>query len=346
MQRSELMQYVHVPELIKLEYGVASMLNQFNPTYLAFWRALDTYDLETDPYVLDLKSKNDEHARSELEKTRLKRKTYSLDQLKGLCTRIEVMLRDVGPTALNWYIKECFNQLSSGLEQANSVWMPETSEKEKRHLTHILASIATTCTTPTNQPYILSPKTQLLLETLRAQADASFTGILFAEQRAIVATLAEIITNHPLTAGLFNVGTFVGNSNSSSRKSNIGDVIRVAKQQQTLEDFHAGKKNLIIATSVLEEGIDVSSCQTVICFDAPCNLVAFVQRRGRARKRGSRYIILIAEDDRNGQPARWNGLEEKMKNAYMEDLRNAQLAAQLEQRVDINTRQYLVPSTG
>lgn len=192
----------------------------------------------------------------------------------------------------------------------------------------------------------LAPKLQLLIRILLEEAGPSFTGIVFVEQRALVMALAEVITNHPELSAAFDVGTFVGSSNSSKRKGNIGDIVELRQQQNTLDDFRVGRKNLIIATSVLEEGIDVSSCQTVICFDPPKNLVAFVQRRGRARKKGSKYIVLLAEDDQKGEPAKWHDLEEKMKAAYMNDLRNAQLAAELENIIEIDDRQYSVPSTG
>jgi dsRNA-specific ribonuclease len=192
----------------------------------------------------------------------------------------------------------------------------------------------------------LSPKLQLLLDILKGESGPSFTGIIFVEQRAVVAALAECISSNPEMSKLFDVGTFVGGSNSSKKKSNIGDINDLKAQQQTLDDFRIGKKNLIIATSVPEEGIDISSCQTVICFDAPLNLVSFVQRRGRARKKDSKYIILLADDDSKGEPAKWNQLEYRMKAAYEDEYRNAQLAAQLEQIHESEDRKYGVPSTG
>jgi ERCC4-related helicase len=50
-----------------------------------------------------------------------------------------------------------------------------------------------------------------------------------------------------------------------------------------LNDFQQRRKNLIISTNVLEEGIDITACYMVICFNKPPNLKSFVQRRGRAR---------------------------------------------------------------
>ncbi|KAK5548299.1 Dicer-like protein 2, partial [Exophiala xenobiotica] len=55
----------------------------------------------------------------------------------------------------------------------------------------------------------------------------------------------------------------------------------------------AKAKNLIIETDVLEEGIDVTACNLVVCFDVPSNLKPFLQRRGRARQEQSTFAILL-----------------------------------------------------
>jgi ERCC4-related helicase len=60
----------------------------------------------------------------------------------------------------------------------------------------------------------------------------------------------------------------------------------------TLEKFRSGELDLIISTTVLEEGIDVPACNIVICFDEPSSLKSFVQRRGRARMKESKLVLM------------------------------------------------------
>jgi len=341
------MQYVHVPELIKAIYQPTSFEQQVVPElYTRLWQAIDHYDLKTDPYILDLRSTTDPEAITLLNRTLLAKHTYCLDQLDDVARRAEVILKDLGITAVEWYVRTCYTRNIREPEQVDPLWMPDSSDKEKKHVATILENIIACDDSQLTPSLGTSPKTRMLLETLRQEAAESFTGIIFAEQRSLAATLAETIKTHPLTAGLFKVTTFVGASTSSKRKANIGDISEISGQQQDLDDFRLGKKNLIVATSVLEEGIDVSSCQTVICFDPPANLVSFIQRRGRARKKGSKFIILLEQGDSTGEPARWHDLEENMKNAYMEELRNVELAATLENQVDFSNRRYIVPSTG
>lgn len=348
LQRLELIRYVHEPQLIKCTYRPLSTeeLGAQSLLYQAFWQELQNYNLDTDPYVVELRSSSDPAAATKLAQLKLTRKTYCLTQLKGLSNRVEVILQDMGPAALQWYLRTCWQRLAKGLEQPGTCWLPEVTEKERRRLADILNNVVARDDASGEVAGNLASKTQLLLEILKDEAGPSFTGIIFAEQRSVVATLAAIISTHPMTAGLFSVGTFVGSSSSPSRKSNIGDIVELTGQQQNLDDFRVGKKNLIVATSVLEEGIDVSSCQTILCFDPPSNLVSFVQRRGRARKKGSKYIVLLKDGNKKADPAKWHDLEEKMKAAYLDDLRNAQLAAELEEQADFGSRQYAIETTG
>lgn len=51
--------------------------------------------------------------------------------------------------------------------------------------------------------------------------------------------------------------------------------------------------NIIIATSILEEGLDVQSCNLVIRFDPSATVCSFIQSRGRARMKSSDFLIMV-----------------------------------------------------
>lgn len=51
--------------------------------------------------------------------------------------------------------------------------------------------------------------------------------------------------------------------------------------------------NIIVATSILEEGLDVQSCNLVVRFDPSSTVCSFIQSRGRARKQNSDYVLMI-----------------------------------------------------
>lgn len=102
-----------------------------------------------------------------------------------------------------------------------------------------------------------------------------------------------LLATHPVTKDLLRIGTFVGTSNHHARTSNISDLINASGQKETLNDLRNGTKNLIIATSVCEEGMDIAVCNVVICFEPPTSLKSFIQRMGRARSTKSKYVIMF-----------------------------------------------------
>lgn len=73
---------------------------------------------------------------------------------------------------------------------------------------------------------------------------------------------------------------------------------------QVLRKFRAHETNLLIATSIVEEGVDIPKCNLVVRFDLPTEYRSYVQSKGRARAPVSNYIMLadsertkVFEDD-------------------------------------------------
>lgn len=192
----------------------------------------------------------------------------------------------------------------------------------------------------------LSTKVESLVELLASEANPSLIGLVFVEQRAWVAAIAEIISIHPKLQGKLNTGTFVGSSNTSKRKSRIATMIEPKNQQDTLDKLKNGDINLIIATTVLEEGIDVSACHLVVCFESPKNMKSFVQRRGRARRMDSKYVIFTPGAVGDQASISWERLEQEMRDAYEDDRRRVKIAEEKEMIDEVGERSYRVASTG
>ena len=55
------------------------------------------------------------------------------------------------------------------------------------------------------------------------------------------------------------------------------------EQERVIKMFKTGEKNLLLATSVAEEGLDISDCNYVIRYDMMGNEISLVQSRGRVR---------------------------------------------------------------
>ena len=71
-----------------------------------------------------------------------------------------------------------------------------------------------------------------------------------------------------------------------------------AKQQTAvLEKFRVGECNMLLATNVAEEGLDIPECNLVVRYDTAFSITSLIQSRGRARKRHGRFVVVMPDRD-------------------------------------------------
>jgi len=298
---------------------------------------------------------SDDDSQRKLRKTLLNSKTYCHEQIRLIHSRTTELLTELGKAAATTFLRTCTRHY---LSEPDSLCIPSSDlqERERLYMQDFLLRVQNADTTALLEKPLeqrlgdgeISPKVEKLIRILLSQWTPTFTGLIFVEQRATVAMLAQLLSAHPAVLAKYNIATFVGTSSNANRKDNIIDLAQPRNQQDTLDDLRVGKKNLVIATSVLEEGIDVSTCHCVICFDAPKNLKSFIQRRGRARRQDSTYFIMLPDSSSTitKGPAEWEALEEEMKRAYLDDLRAVKLAEERESIDEPGERSFEVESTG
>ena len=69
------------------------------------------------------------------------------------------------------------------------------------------------------------------------------------------------------------------------------------EQQEVVRKFRNGEIDVLVATCIGEEGLDIGSVDLIISYDALGSPVRMVQRFGRAgRKRSGRIIVLVADE--------------------------------------------------
>lgn len=306
-----------------------------------------TYDMKRDPYILELVQIGGEAARSKAQDAMTKRKTFCLEQLKALHNRATEVNKEVGPQAAEGYIVSCKNKLDRICHDGSYYQLLDWTSKEKLHLQTILQHITNNPNESRSQAGhddVLSDKFQKLVDILVSIDAHRFTGLIFAQQRAVVATIASVLSTHPATKDRFRIGCFVGSSSHVARKANIADLADIKGQQSVLQDFRLGDKNVIVSTEVLQEGLDVPACNTIISYDQPPHLVSYIQRRGRARQQQSRYMIFFPRmADRISQ---WSGMEREMIKIYQDEDRKAQADVEDEEQKEPNDRVLRIGSTG
>ncbi|KAJ5817756.1 ATP-dependent helicase dcl2-2 [Penicillium robsamsonii] len=154
---------------------------------------------------------------------------------------------------------------------------------------------------PPTASHGFSPKCRGLLEILSRAVDRDIQGLIFVSRRATAIALISLIEHHTTIRDHFRCGTFVGMSNMRGM-TGLGEWRDDTRcQDETLKMFRMGALNLIITTSALEEGIDIPACDTVISFNRPLSLRSFVQRRGRARKPQSTFIVFADDEQEEEQ---------------------------------------------
>lgn len=95
---------------------------------------------------------------------------------------------------------------------------------------------------------------------------------------------------------LIKPARFVGQATKSPNDEGLSQ-----KQQiEILKQFKQGKYNVLVATNVGEEGLDIAECDLVIFYDVVASEIRYIQRKGRtARHREGRVIILYSKKTRD-----------------------------------------------
>ncbi|KAE8349614.1 ATP-dependent helicase dcl2 [Aspergillus coremiiformis] len=256
-------------------------------------------------------------------KALLIRKTLCNEQIKRFVDRSRHVLEELGEWAADYYICTSIERLQTTIRDKSLTI--DWEDEERAYLANFLSRIPV----PEVQAKLadvdnfpMTPKLAALIKFLDNFNHPEFSGLVFVQQRVTVSVLAQLLSIHPKTKARFRCAAYVGMSVSNCRQDMVGEWHNAKKQRETLNDFRSGRKNLIVATSVLEEGIDISACSIVVCFDKPANLKSFIQRRGRARQKKSTYAIMFSTADENGDLRRWQLLEQAMVEAYQDEERH------------------------
>jgi Fanconi anemia group M protein len=127
----------------------------------------------------------------------------------------------------------------------------------------------------------------LLAETLGIEGGERV--IVFTESRDTAETLTAFLDEH------FEAERFVGQSDTDG-----SDGMTQTEQQETLDRFRGGEFEVLVSTSVAEEGLDVPEVDLVLFYEPVPTAIRAIQRKGRTgRQTEGKVSVLIAEDTRD-----------------------------------------------
>ena len=129
------------------------------------------------------------------------------------------------------------------------------------------------------------PKLAKLIELLHQGRARKEKVLVFAQYRDQVKAIVDA-----LVAAGFTAERFVGKKEG----------VTADEQKRTIAKFSAGEFDVMVATSIGEEGLDIPSVDTVVFFEPIPSEIRTIQRRGRAgRLRAGRVVVLITENTRD-----------------------------------------------
>ncbi|EPS97555.1 hypothetical protein FOMPIDRAFT_1166449 [Fomitopsis schrenkii] len=365
MHREELAQYVHKPIFKHVLYDPPRYTPDTLPSRNCFSLGIvvASLNIENDPFVRSLRAQlarvqqgTDEWLRldQKLSKTVHKADTFTHRGLRDFLRAAEEICMELGEWAADWYVTKVIEQGQRAANPYNNI-MTSWQANEKSYLLENLEKVTLVAvpSDPDDIRQMLSPKVEALVACLQAEeadfqrADETYSGLIFVTRRDSVIALAEVLSRLPETSQLFRIGCLLGSSSSSKRHSFLDVTREIVKDSQvnTLAEFRGGDKNLIVSTSVAEEGIDIQACGSVIRFDPPPNVVAWAQSRGRARRQRSSFIMMLEQDKQHELVIqKWINIEEQMMALYTDPNRVA--PETFEEDDEEDERSFRVPSTG
>ena len=137
------------------------------------------------------------------------------------------------------------------------------------------------------------PKLKSLVSILRSQFSSK------PDSRVIVFThyrdTCDFITNKLAELEGVKPVRFVG---QASKGEDIG--LKQKEQREVIERFQRGEHNVLVATSIAEEGLDIPTTELVVFYEPVPSEIRTIQRRGRTgRTQAGRVIILVAKDTKD-----------------------------------------------
>ncbi len=127
----------------------------------------------------------------------------------------------------------------------------------------------------------------LLAETLGIEQGERV--IVFTESRDTAEILTDFLNEN------FDARRFVGQGDREG-----SDGMTQKEQQETLDAFRNAEFEVLVSTSVAEEGLDVPEVDLVLFYEPVPTAIRSIQRKGRTgRQTEGRVVVLLAEDTRD-----------------------------------------------
>uniref|UniRef100_A0A7N6FH27 RNA helicase n=1 Tax=Anabas testudineus TaxID=64144 RepID=A0A7N6FH27_ANATE len=142
-------------------------------------------------------------------------------------------------------------------------------------------------------------------------------GIIFTKTRRSAIALSQWIQENPKFADIGVKASYVIGGGDQS----VVKPMTSAEQRDVLNKFRTGKVNLLIATTVAEEGLDIAACNFVIRYGLVTNEIAMIQAKGRGRAEDSSYTLVEVKNTGVAEKESVNEYRQKMMDKAIDKIR-------------------------
>lgn len=170
-----------------------------------------------------------------------------------------------------------------------------------------------------------SPRVAELIRQVKSHQNDQARILVFVDRRVTAERLCRRLKEDP-DIGKLNPNFVVGNADSGMPKE---------VQEGTLQSFHEGTCQILVATAVLEQGIDVTACGVVIRYDGVMSMRSIIQSRGRARQNFAKFIVLVS-DDKKAKANELRLMEASMDLAVRQLMKESKISLDQQLTIEIN----------
>jgi ERCC4-related helicase len=150
------------------------------------------------------------------------------------------------------------------------------------------------------------PKMDKLLKILKNNLKVKRQVIVFSQYRDTVNEIYNICKENKISAV-----KFFGQATREGEKG-----LTQKKQKEIIKAFRMGQYQVLISTSVAEEGIDIPSVDLVVLYEPVPSEIRMIQRRGRTGRRNKGKMIVLITKGTRDESYYYSSIykERKMKN--------------------------------
>uniref|UniRef100_A0A1B6CWP1 Fanconi anemia group M protein n=2 Tax=Clastoptera arizonana TaxID=38151 RepID=A0A1B6CWP1_9HEMI len=179
--------------------------------------------------------------------------------------------------------------LTTGNEEGDKSKAAFTRLKKDGELYELLSNIQKTLAGKIEKKVWSHPKLEEMEKIITEHfisSEENTKAIIFCQYRLVVNEVFDVLSNS--NPGIKPI-MFVGQSTSRDKCG-----LPQKKQLEVMKSFRCGEYNVLIATSVAEEGLDIGAVDLLILMEAHRSPVRLVQRLGRTgRHRSGKCIVLL-----------------------------------------------------